>query len=161
MKISFVFPMFNEIGNIERVIRSTHDVARRIVDEFEIIVVDDASTDGCGELAEKMRAEFAERRVFTMCCYVCCSDCGSATRISRSSYSGANSAFSPCAPKVHSSTPNCSSKQRIAAGPSARSGCTIMCGRRELLRLATRAWCRNFCAKCSTIVGLVGAASAR
>jgi len=63
MKISFVFPMFNEIGNIERVIRSTHDVARRIVDEFEIIVVDDASTDGCGELAEKMRAEFPELRV--------------------------------------------------------------------------------------------------
>ncbi len=63
MKISFVFPMFNEIGNIERVIRSTHEVARRNLDGFEIIVVDDASTDGCGELAEGLRAEFPELRV--------------------------------------------------------------------------------------------------
>lgn len=63
MRISFVFPMFNEIGNIERMIRSTHDVARRTVDEFEIIVVNDASTDGCGELADSMRAEIPELRV--------------------------------------------------------------------------------------------------
>ncbi len=63
MKISFVFPMFNEVGNIERVIRSTHEVARRTLDDFEMIVVDDASTDGCGELAEGLRAEFPELRV--------------------------------------------------------------------------------------------------
>ncbi len=63
MKLSFVFPMFNEIGNIERVIRSTHAVARRTLEDFEIIVVDDASTDGCGEVAERMRVEFPELRV--------------------------------------------------------------------------------------------------
>ncbi|MFO1484544.1 MAG: ChbG/HpnK family deacetylase [Verrucomicrobiaceae bacterium] len=63
MRVSFVYPMFNEIGNIERVIRSTHAVARRALDEFEIIVVNDASTDGCGELAESLRAEFPELRV--------------------------------------------------------------------------------------------------
>lgn len=63
MRLSFVFPMFNEIGNIERVIRSTHAVARRTLDEFEIIVVDDASTDGCGEVAEQLRADFPELRV--------------------------------------------------------------------------------------------------
>lgn len=63
MKISFVLPMFNELGNIERMVRSTHEVATRTVDEFEIIVVDDASTDGSGELAERMRAEFPELRV--------------------------------------------------------------------------------------------------
>lgn len=63
MRLSFVFPMFNEMGNIERVIRSTHEVARRTLEEFEIIVVNDASTDGCGELAEELRTEFPELRV--------------------------------------------------------------------------------------------------
>jgi hopanoid biosynthesis associated protein HpnK len=63
MKISFILPMFNEIGNIERMIRSTHQVARRTADEFEIIVVDDASTDGSGKLADKLCAEFPELRV--------------------------------------------------------------------------------------------------
>ena len=36
MRISFVFPMFNEIGNIERVIRSTHEVACRTLDGLRI-----------------------------------------------------------------------------------------------------------------------------
>ena len=49
MKISFVYPMFNEIGNIERVLRSTQILAETLdLTDYEIIVVDDCSTDGSG-----------------------------------------------------------------------------------------------------------------
>ena len=63
MKLSFVYPMYNEIGNIEKMVRSTHAVAARTVEEFEIIVVDDCSTDGSGELVESLRAAIPQLRV--------------------------------------------------------------------------------------------------
>lgn len=55
--------MFNEIGNIETVIRSTHAVGSATLEAFEIIVVDDCSTDGSGELAEKLTRSFPGLRV--------------------------------------------------------------------------------------------------
>jgi predicted glycoside hydrolase/deacetylase ChbG (UPF0249 family) len=63
MKISFVYPMFNEIGNVETVIRSTHALGKRVLEAFEIIVVNDASTDGCGTLADGLKSLFPELRV--------------------------------------------------------------------------------------------------
>ena len=50
--ISFVFPMYNEKDNIEEMIFRTLAVAPELTDDFEIVVVDDASTDGCGEIVE-------------------------------------------------------------------------------------------------------------
>lgn len=63
LKVSFVYPMFNEIGNIEKVVRSTHALGKAVLDEFEIVVVDDCSTDGCGALAERLAKELPELRV--------------------------------------------------------------------------------------------------
>ena len=63
IKVSFVYPMYNEIGNIEKVIRSTHALGVSTLDAFEIVVVDDCSTDGCGKLADELAKEFLELRV--------------------------------------------------------------------------------------------------
>ncbi|HWB58289.1 MAG TPA: ChbG/HpnK family deacetylase [Chthoniobacteraceae bacterium] len=63
MRLSFVYPMYNEIGNIEKVVRSTHAIGKKLLGDFEIVVVDDCSTDGCGELADRLARELPELRV--------------------------------------------------------------------------------------------------
>ena len=52
--ISFLFPMFNEAENIEETARRTTALAARICGDYEIIIVDDASTDGSGALIDRM-----------------------------------------------------------------------------------------------------------
>ena len=55
--------MFNEIGNIERCVAEALATGRKITSDLEIIVVDDASTDGCGALADELAARHPEVRV--------------------------------------------------------------------------------------------------
>jgi len=50
--VSFVFPMFNEAENIGEAIRRATALAREIADDYEIVVVDDASTDGSGDIVD-------------------------------------------------------------------------------------------------------------
>ena len=61
--LSFVFPMYNEIGNIETCVREALRVGRKITDNLEIVVVDDASTDGCGDLADALAVTHPELKV--------------------------------------------------------------------------------------------------
>ncbi len=61
--LSFVFPMYNEIGNIETCVSEALRVGRRVTDNLEIVVVDDASTDGCGALADTLAARHPELKV--------------------------------------------------------------------------------------------------
>ena len=61
--LSFVFPMYNEIGNIETCVAEALRVGRKITDNLEIVVVDDASTDGCGELADALARTHPELKV--------------------------------------------------------------------------------------------------
>ncbi len=61
--LSFVFPMYNEIGNIERSVNGALDVGRRMAEDVEIVIVDDASTDGCGELADRLAVTQPEIKV--------------------------------------------------------------------------------------------------
>lgn len=46
--------MFNEKAYICRTIKETINVLKDITDDYEIIIIDDASTDGSGEIAEEL-----------------------------------------------------------------------------------------------------------
>ncbi|MFQ5952647.1 MAG: glycosyltransferase family 2 protein [Candidatus Omnitrophota bacterium] len=52
--ISFVMPMYNEEDNIAAAVSAIKSVAGEITDDFEIIIVDDASTDGSGKIIDEM-----------------------------------------------------------------------------------------------------------
>jgi len=55
--ISFVLPMFNEAENITETIRRVTDLARDICDDYEIVVADDASKDGSGDIVDSLALE--------------------------------------------------------------------------------------------------------
>jgi glycosyltransferase involved in cell wall biosynthesis len=54
--------MFNEAENIGQTIRRASSVAKELSADYEIVVVDDASTDGSGDVVDKMAAADAHVR---------------------------------------------------------------------------------------------------
>ncbi|MDQ3814388.1 MAG: glycosyltransferase family 2 protein [Armatimonadota bacterium] len=61
--LSIVYPMYNEKDNIETAVREALRVGYQMASQLEIIVVDDASTDGCGEIADRLACAHPEVRV--------------------------------------------------------------------------------------------------
>jgi glycosyltransferase involved in cell wall biosynthesis len=62
--MSVVYPMFNEEENIERAVRFAEDVLTDMTDDYEIIIVNDASTDRSPEIAEALARSNACVKVF-------------------------------------------------------------------------------------------------
>lgn len=52
--ISVVFPMYNEEAYLQRAVEAAREVLEAIAPDHEIIIVDDASTDRTGELADAL-----------------------------------------------------------------------------------------------------------
>lgn len=60
--LSIFFPCFNEEGNVERVARAAVEAAGEFADVFEVIIVDDGSSDRTGEIADRLAAEIPQVR---------------------------------------------------------------------------------------------------
>jgi glycosyltransferase involved in cell wall biosynthesis len=61
--ISVVFPMRNEEAYIRRAVAAARSILSEITPDFEIIVVDDASTDRTGSIAEEIAREDSHMRI--------------------------------------------------------------------------------------------------
>ncbi|HEY6843983.1 MAG TPA: glycosyltransferase, partial [Thermoanaerobaculia bacterium] len=55
--VSFVIPMFNEEENIDHAIDAAVEALTKYADDYEIIIVDDASTDASPMLVARRAAE--------------------------------------------------------------------------------------------------------
>ncbi|MDO8659333.1 MAG: glycosyltransferase family 2 protein [Candidatus Parcubacteria bacterium] len=61
--LSVFFPFWNEEGNIEKVVRSAIPVAEKVAQKWEIIMVDDGSSDQTKEIAKRLIKENSNLRL--------------------------------------------------------------------------------------------------
>ena len=57
LSISVFFPCHNEEGNVERLVRQGLEVLSAVSDDYEVIVVNDGSSDRTREIADRLAAE--------------------------------------------------------------------------------------------------------
>ena len=58
MRVVVCLPTYNERDNLEPMVRALHDVVRRHELDARVLVIDDSSPDGTGELADRLTGEF-------------------------------------------------------------------------------------------------------
>lgn len=61
--ITYFFPAYNEAGNLEPMVEGALKVLPRFVGRFEVVIVDDGSTDGTAAEADALAAAHPEVRV--------------------------------------------------------------------------------------------------
>lgn len=61
--LSVFFPCINEEGNIENTVKRAEEVLKRLKLKYEIIIIDDGSTDSTGRIADKLAQENSNIRV--------------------------------------------------------------------------------------------------
>ncbi len=57
MGLSFVYPIYNEIDNLPRLLPETHRIAEGMFPDYEVVLVDDGSLDGSGPFIDRLAAE--------------------------------------------------------------------------------------------------------
>ncbi len=62
LAITVFFPCYNEEANVEHTTMAALQTLRRISDDFELIIVDDGSTDRTGEIADGLAARYPQVR---------------------------------------------------------------------------------------------------
>jgi glycosyltransferase involved in cell wall biosynthesis len=62
-RLSLFFPAYNDAGSIQEVVMAYYAEARRFAAEVEVIVVNDGSRDGTGEILEALARELPDLRV--------------------------------------------------------------------------------------------------
>jgi glycosyltransferase involved in cell wall biosynthesis len=61
--LTVVFPAFNDAGTIASMVVSARRTARRLTDDYEIVVVDDGSRDGTDAILDELRSVVPELHV--------------------------------------------------------------------------------------------------
>jgi len=61
--LSIFFPMYNERETVERVVDKAIQVLKTLVDDYEVVIVDDASRDGSGQIADELARQSPQVRV--------------------------------------------------------------------------------------------------
>lgn len=61
--ISFVLPMYNEREAIEDTVEEIRIIAKSLTSDYEIIIADDASTDGSSQIADRLTKEDSRIKV--------------------------------------------------------------------------------------------------
>jgi glycosyltransferase involved in cell wall biosynthesis len=67
MSLSVFYPCYNEEKNVERTTLNALMACKRLVDDFEVIIVNDGSKDRTGEIADRLAAEHKEVRAVHNC----------------------------------------------------------------------------------------------
>ena len=62
-RVSIFIPAYNEVHNLAEAIKEVVGVAEAVLDDYEVLLVDDGSTDGTRELADELTHEYPKLRV--------------------------------------------------------------------------------------------------